>query len=311
VEYKDYYRILGVAVDADQAAIKAAYRALARQHHPDIHPGDLAAEDRFKEINEAYQALGDVERRRTYDQQSQQRNSAGRSGGFARGDRQAQSNQSATSGMSSDDLRDLFGEEASFSDFFSSIYGREPAQERSSAPRRGRDSEASVAITLAEALHGTSRTLQIGERRIDARIPPGVRTGSRVRLTGQGSAGVMGGPAGDLYLEIEVQTDARFARDDDDLTTEVVIDLFTAAAGGEARVTTLDGVVVLKIPPRTPADRVFRLRRKGMPHVGNPSERGDLYARAKLVLPDALSDSELEALQTMQRARQPVAAERS
>ncbi len=319
MEFKDYYTALGVTPDANAAAIKKAFRTLARQHHPDLHPGDTAAEDRFKQINEAYQALGDVERRRTYDeqrqehQQSQQRGGVGRSGGgFNGGERQATSNQRAPNGgMSPDDMRDIFGEDAAFSDFFSSLYGREQAQERSTRPRRGRDAEAAVEITLDEAFHGTSRALQIGERRIEARIPPGVRTGSRVRLAGQGSAGAAGGSAGDLYLEIDVVPDARFTRDGDDLNAEIAVDIFTAAVGGEVRVQTLDGTVVLKIPPRTQADRTFRLRGKGMPRLEHASERGDLYARAKLVLPDALSESEIETLRTLRHARQPVPSARS
>jgi len=318
-EFKDYYRVLGVATDADEAAIKQAYRALARRHHPDVNPGDTAAEDRFKAINEAYQALGDTERRRIYDQlrqehqQAQRRGGAGRpSGGFAWGDRQAAPGQrTAARGMSPDDAEDVFGEDAAFSEFFSSMFGREQGQARTSAPRRGRDAEVLVEITLDEAFHGTTRALQIGERRIEARIPLGVRTGSRVRLAGQGGAGSTGGPAGDLFLEIEVLPDARFTRDGDDLNAEVTVDLFTAAVGGEARVTTLADTVLLKIPPRTQADRVFRLRGKGMPRLEQPSERGDLYARAKLVLPEPLSESEIETLQTLQHARQPATTERS
>jgi len=318
LDFKDYYTVLGVASDADEAAIKQAYRALARQHHPDVNPGDQTAEDRFKAINEAYQALGDPERRRTYDalrqedRQSQRRGGPSRPGGFAWADRQAAPSQrTATGSMSPDDLRDMFGEDAAFSDFFSSMFGRGQGQEGGSAPRRGRDAEALVEITLDEAFHGATRTLQIGERRIEARIPPGVRTGSRVRLAGQGSTGATGATAGDLYLEIEVLPDARFTRDGDDLTTTVAVDMFTAAAGGEARVTTLDGAVLLKIPSRTQADRTFRLRRKGMPQVEHPNERGDLYARVTLVLPDSLSESEVETLRTLQRARQPATSGRS
>ncbi len=317
LDFKDYYTALGVPPDADEATIKQAYRALARQHHPDVNPGDQTAEERFKAINEAYQALGDPERRRTYDalrqehRQSQRRGGPSNPGGFTWADRQAAPSQrAATGGMSPDDLRDMFGEDAAFSDFFRSVFERGQGQE-GSAPRRGRDLEAAVAITLDEAFHGATRALQIGERRIEAHIPPGVRTGARVRLAGQGGAGAMGGGAGDLYLEIEVLPDARFTRDGDDLNADIAVDMFTAAAGGEARVATLDGAVLLKIPPRTQADRTFRLRRKGMPQLDQPNERGDLYVHVKLVLPDPLSESEVETLRTFQRARQPATAGRS
>lgn len=312
-DFKDYYAALGVAPDADEAAIKQAYRALARQHHPDVNPADKTAEDRFKAISEAYHALGDPERRRTYDalrqehQQSQRRGR--RRGGVSRDDRQAAPSQrGATDGMSPDDMRDIFGDDAAYSDFFRSMFERGQSQERSGAPRRGRDLEARVEITLDEACKGTTRALQIGERRIDARIPPGVYTDSRVRLAGQGSAGAAGGSDGDLYLEIEVMPDARFARDGDDLTTDIAVDMFSAVAGGEARVPTLDGTVRLKIPPRTQAARTFRLRGKGMPQLEQPTKRGDLYARVTLVLPDPLSESEVEALRALQQARQPATA---
>jgi curved DNA-binding protein len=307
LDVKDYYTALGVASDADEATIKQAYRALARQHHPDVNPGDKTAEDRFKAINEAYQALGDPERRRTYDALRQEHNQSQRRG-RRRDGQSAPSQRGAAGSMSPDDLRDIFGDDAAYSDFFSSMFERGQAQERSSAPRRGRDAEALVEITLDEAFHGATRALQIGERRIEARIPPGVDTGARVRLAGQGSAGSAGGGEGDLYLEIEVLPDARFTRDGDDLNADIAVDMFTAAAGGEARVTTLDGVVLLKIPSRTQADRTFRLRRKGMPQVDQPNERGDLYVHITLVLPDPLSDSEVETLRTFQRARQPATA---
>jgi curved DNA-binding protein len=312
MDFKDYYSVLGVAPDANDQAIKQAYRKLARQYHPDVNPGDKQAEDRFKEINEAFQALSDPERRKKYDelrrnyQQWQQR--GGREG-FNWGQWQAAPDQRVYSrSVSPEDLEDLFGGTSPFSDFFSSIYGgmgEGPA--RSSRPRRGRDHDLAVEITLEEAFHGTTRTIQIGERQVEARIPPGVRSGSRVRLAGQGSPGAAGGSAGDLYLLIEVAPDERFERDGDNLTCEAPIDIFTAAAGGETRVETLDGTVSLKIPPRTQAGKTFRLRGKGMPRLGRPAERGDLYVRAKLVLPEPLRDDELETLRALARARQPQA----
>jgi curved DNA-binding protein len=146
--------------------------------------------------------------------------------------------------------------------------------------------------------------LQVRNRRIEARIPAGVDTGSRVRLAAQGSPGAGGGPLGDLYLAIAIAPHPQFEREGDDLYTEVVADMFTAAVGGEVRVSPLDGTVKLKIPPRTQADRVFRLRGKGMPKLGQPQHRGDLYARVKLVLPDPLTDTELGTLRTLVQARQ-------
>ncbi len=305
MEFKDYYAILGVTPDADDQTIKKAYRNLARQHHPDVNPDDKQAEARFKEINEAYQALGDPERRRKYDelraqyQSWQQRGS----GDFNWSQWQSAPGQYVyTTGVAPEDLEDLFGEGSPFSEFFSSIYGQ-PRARGPERPRRGRDLEAPVTISLEEAFRGATRSLHIGDRRIEARIPAGVQTGARVRLAGQGRPGRGGAPAGDLYLVVEVEPHPQFEREGDDLTTVVPVDFLTAAAGGEVRVPTLDGAVKLKIPPRTPADRVFRLKGKGMPHLDRPGERGDLFARVKLVMPEALSDAEIETLRDLARRR--------
>ena len=204
MEFKDYYAALGVAPDADDKAIKQAYRKLARQYHPDVKPGDKASEERFKEINEGYQALSNPERRKKYDElrkQYQQWSERGGRGDFDWGQWQAAPGQGAYSyDVSAEDLEDLFGGGSPFSDFFGLIFGQAgggPAGAgRAARPRRGRDHEAGVEITLEEAFHGTTRSLQIGDRRIEARIPAGLRSGSRVRLTGQGSPGVAGASAG-------------------------------------------------------------------------------------------------------------------
>jgi len=311
VDFKDYYAILGVTPDADEQAIKQAYRKLARQHHPDVNPGDPEAEERFKEINEAYQALSDPERRRKYDELRQQYERWQQRGG--RGDfnwnnwQAAPEQQTYTYSGAGEDFADIFGDASPFSDFFGSIFGQAAGgptrRAREVRPRRGRDVEAQTEVSLEEAFHGTSRTIQIGDKRIEARIPPGVRSGSRIRLAGQGSPGVAGGPPGDLYLTVEVLPHPIFEREGDDLRADVPIDFYTAALGGEARVPTIDGSVTLKIPPRTQADRTFRLRGKGMPRLERPGERGDMYARAKLILPEPMSDLELAALQELAQNR--------
>ena len=307
MEFKDYYAVLGVAPDSDEKTIKQAYRKLARQHHPDVKPGDKQAEERFKEINEAYQALGDPERRKKYDElrtQYQAWSARGGRGEFDWGRWQASPGESSrTYTVSPEDLEDLFGGESPFSDFFGSIFGGtggwSRAGEQKPRPRRGRDHEAEVEITLEEAFRGTTRALQIGDRRIEARIPPGVRPGSRVRLAGQGSPGSSGGTAGDLYLVVDVAPHPVFVRDGDDLRADARVDFYTATLGGEARVPTIDGAVTLKIPPRTQADKTFRLRGKGMPRLGLSAERGDMWARVKLVLPEPMTESEVEGLRKL------------
>ncbi len=309
-EFQDYYAALGLSPDADDKAIKQAYRKLARQYHPDVNPGDSKAEERFKEVNEAYQVLSDPEKRAKYDQmrqnyqQWQQR--GGQPGGFNWGDWQAGPGEYTYTNISPEDLQDMFGEEDPFSDFFGSIFGQYggSARQQAQRPRAGRDAEVLVHVTLEEAFHGTTRTIQRGERRIEARIPAGVRSGSRIRLANQGHPGVAGGQAGDLYLVIEVEPHAVFERDGDDLIADVPVDIYTAAAGGEARVPTIDGSVMLKIPPRTQAEKTFRLRNKGMPHLEKPEQRGDMYARVKLVLPHSMSDDEVETLKSLKQKQQ-------
>ncbi len=310
MEFKDYYAVLGVAPDSDEKTIKQAYRKLARQHHPDVKPGDKEAEERFKEINEAHQALSDPERRKKYDalrKQYQQWSERGGRGDFDWGQWQTApggpGQGSYSYDVSPEDLEDLFGGGSPFSDFFGSIFGQAgggaAGAGRAPRPRRGRDHEAGVELSLEEAFHGTTRGLQIGDRRIEARIPPGARSGSRVRLAGQGSPGVAGGSAGDLYLIVEVAPHPGLTREGDDLRAEVRVDFYTAALGGEVRVRTIDGAVTLKIPPRTQADKTFRLKGKGMPRLGQPAERGDMWARVKLVLPESMSDAEIEGLRTL------------
>jgi curved DNA-binding protein len=209
-----------------------------------------------------------------------------------------------------DDLEDLFGSESPFSDFFTSVFGQARGrQARPGGPRKGQDVEEGVDLTLEEAYRGTTRILQIGDRRIEARIPPGVRTGSRVRLAGQGGPGRDAGPAGDVYLIVRLLPHPNFELEGADLHTEVPLDIYTAVAGGEVRVPTLDRPVMLKIPPKTQGGRTFRLRGKGMPKPGDPNNRGDLFARVQLRLPENMTEEEVNTLRSLAEKRgssQPV-----
>ncbi len=311
MEYKDYYQILGVPRDASPKAIKSAFRKLARQYHPDVKPNDKEAENKFKAINEANEVLSDPEKRQKYDalgadwERYQQAGGQPEGFDYSRYAAQAGNGTSAGDGNwqvrygSAEDLAGLFGEDQPFSEFFSTLFGR-GGHGAAPSPGRGQpraqDYEHPLTITLDEAFRGTSRTLQMGERRLEAKIPAGVRTGSRVRLAGQGVSG------GDLYLAIEVQPDPQFERRGDDLFSDVDVTFIRAALGGEVRVSTPDGAVALKLPPRTQAGRVFRLKGKGMPLLGSAS-RGDLMARIRVVLPENLSDEELDRLREMARRR--------
>lgn len=302
MEFKDYYAELGVVPDADDQTIKQAYRKLAREYHPDARPGDGKAEERFKAINAAYQTLSDPEKRQKYDMLRRWQQHGNASGSDAGQGQYGPNTRFYTSNVSPEDLEELFGD-GPFADMFSSMFGQ-TGSGHTPRPRRGRDREVLIEITLEEAFRGTTRSLQVGESRIEARIPRGVYTGSRVRIAGQGSPGSAGGPPGDLYLVIQIQAHPQFERVGHDLETSIAVDFYTAAVGGKVRVPTLDGTVSLKIPPRTQAGKTFRLSGKGMPRLDKPHERGDLYTRIQITLPEALSEDELAALHDLALQRQ-------
>jgi curved DNA-binding protein len=310
MDFKDYYEILGIPPDAEKKVIKQTYRELAKKYHPDVNPGNKEAEEKFKTINEAYQVLSDAEKRKKYDELRAQyqrwQQTGGRQQDFDWRNWSAQPGQSVhVQYASPEDLEDLFGSASPYSDFFNNIFGQVRERGRGTAPRprRGRNVEFELDLTLEEAYHGADRLLEIAGHRIQAIIPPGVRTGSRVRLSGQGEPGYNSGPAGDLYLIVHIFPNETFEREGDDLHVEVPVDIFTAVAGGETRIPTLDRPVILKIPPRTNARRSFRLRGKGMPHLGDPKTRGDLFALVRLVLPDPLTDKEVNSIRELASSR--------
>lgn len=315
MEFKDYYKVLGVEPNADEKTIKSVYRKLARQHHPDVNPGDKGSVEKFKEINEAYQVVSDPEQRKKYDQLRAQYQQWQQQGGRPQDFNPQSQQQGGAAGpqggagaryATAEDLEDLFGGDSPFSEFFQSNFSgaRGAGAGGTPRPRRGRDIEYEVELTLDEAFHGAKRLLQIGERRIEAAIPRGVQSGSRIRLAGQGEPGRSGGPAGDLFLIAQVLPNEKFERDGDDLYADVPVDVYTAALGGEVRVPTLDGAVMLKVEPRTQAGRSIRMRGKGMPSLADPSKRGDLYARISLALPEPLSEHELAVLRELRAARE-------
>lgn len=294
MEYKDYYKLLGVERTADEKEIKRAFRKLAVKYHPDKNPGDKQAEDRFKEINEAYEVLSDPAKRAKYDQLGSSYQDWQRMGGQPGGFDWSQWT-SGPGGMRVEvgDLNDLFG--GGFSDFFTTIFGGVGASGQGFAGRgagRGRDLEQAVPISLAEAYRGAKRTVQRGRKRLEVKVPAGAQTGTRVRIAGQGEGSRS--QAGDLYLVVEVEPDVRFERKGDDLYVDAEVDLYTAVLGGETQVPTPVGDVVLTIPPESQAGQVFRLRGRGMPNLHNPSAHGDLYARLKVMLPTRLTDEERE-----------------
>jgi len=311
VEYKDYYQILGVGRDADEKEIKRAYRRLARQFHPDVNPGDPQAEERFKEINEAYEVLSDPEKRRKYDQLGAAWRDWQRMGGRPGDFDWSQWVSAAPGGQrvyvrygTAEDLEDLFGGSSPFSDFFTQLFGGLGGFERQARPRRGQDLEQEVEISLEEAYHGTTRLLQKDGRRLQVKIPPGAATGTRIRMAGEGGPGVAGGEPGDLYLRVRVAPDPRFERRGDDLYTTVPVDLYTAVLGGRVRVDTLAGPVMLTVPPGTQNGQTFRLRGKGLPNLHRPDQHGDLYVRLEVRLPVRLTPRQRELFEELRRISQ-------
>lgn len=304
MEYKDYYKILGVDKKASEDDVKKAYRKLAMKLHPDRNPGNKAAEEKFKEINEAYEVLRDKEKRARYDQLGDSYQRWQQTGGAPGNFNWEQWYTGAPRGRTTQvDMDDLFGGLGGFSDFFSSIFGGMPGTGTRQTARRTRQPvsyEQPVQITLEEAYKGAARALQIDGRRLEGKIPPGAKTGTRVRLGGMGPAGA-DGQKSDIYLVIEVAPDARFERKGNDLYSEVTVDLYTAVLGGQVRVPTMTSDVVLTIPAGTQPGQKIRLSGRGMPELRNPQAFGDLYVTVKVQLPRQLSTKQRELFEQLRK----------
>ena len=299
MDYKDYYKILGVERNASKDDIRKAYRKLAMQYHPDRNPNDKQAEERFKEINEAYQVLNDSKKRAHYDKfGNDYANWQGRGapgdfnwdqyGGFPGGVR-----------VEYDDL--FGGDPGGFSDFFRTLFGRGAeaagAGTRTRTRQQPQGYQQDLEITLDEAFQGTTRLLQTDGKQKQVRIPAGVRTGSKVRVAGAGPNGL------DLYLIVNVKEDPRFERRGNDLHTAATVNVFTAILGGEADVETLSGKIKLNVPAGTQPEQVFRLAGRGMPSLKNKDEKGDLYVRLKVQIPKYLSEKQRELLDEASRLK--------
>ncbi len=303
MEYRDYYKILEVDKKASADEIKKAYRKLARKYHPDVNPGDKDAENRFKEINEAHEVLTDPDKRAKYDQLGASWHAYQRGGGAGGGFDWGQWMSGTGPAGGHVDLQDILnrrragGQADDFSDFFEAIFGSMAGAR--TAAQQGQDYTQEVEVTLEEAFKGTSRIMRIGGRRIEVKIPRGAKTGTKVRVRGEGGSGAHGGPKGDLYLDIKVGAHEVYERVGDDLYTELPVDLYTALLGGEAIVPTFRGKVKLKIPGETQSGRTFRLKGQGMPKLKMPDDRGDLYAKVMVQLPENLTEEEIELFEEL------------
>ena len=323
---RDFYDVLGVSRSASDKEVRQAFRRLARKYHPDVNPGDAQAEERFKEINRAYEVLSDKDKRKKYDRYGERWESAYGGEAFD------QARRAGGAFTQTFDLGDLFGRGGGgpFEGIFEAFTGRR-------GPMRGQNVEYATDVTLEEAFQGTTRLLELqseeacatcggsGEiagavchvcqgagqtlkmKRLEVKIPAGVQDGSRVRIAGEGHPGFGGGPRGDLYVVVRVRAHPRFERKGADLVTEAGVALEDAVLGGEVEVQTLSGKhVALKVPPLTQNGRVFRLSGLGMPRLDEKRKnkaRGDLLVRVNVVLPQSLSDRERELFERLREER--------
>ena len=307
MDYKDYYKTLGVEKTATTDQIKKAYRKLARQYHPDVNPNDATAEQKFKEANEANEVLSDPEKRQKYDQlgadyaRYQQGGGRGNPGGNFDWGQYAQGGGSGFGGSGNP----FGGEGGDFSDFFSSLFGGMGGGAgggRSTRPGAGSDYQAELELSLEDAYHGGPRTITVQGKNLRLTIHPGVADGQTIRLRDQGGPGRNGGPNGSLLITLRITPDARYARTGDDLTQDVPVPLTRMLLGGEQMVDTLGGPVKIKLKPGTTNGSRVRLRGKGFP-VYRQEGHGDLYLRLNVQLPASLTDEERALVQQLARLR--------
>jgi curved DNA-binding protein len=298
MDYKDYYKILGVSKNASQDEIKKAYRGLAVKYHPDKNPGNKQAEERFKEVSEAYEVLRDPEKRKKYDQLGsnwKQFQNAGAGGfdfsKFYRG----------TPGGGTyyfeGDIGDMFGNGGKgFSDFFNAFFGNFSGSaggfRNQRQPVRGNDLQAEIAISIVEAYRGTSRILHVDGQKLRITIKPGAYNGQELRIKGKGKKGLKGGAGGDIYIKIKVFPDKKYSLEGNDIIIKTDVDLYTAVLGGKIELNSLAGKLSIPVPKGSQNGSKLRLRGKGMPLYGKPGVSGDLYVQLNIMIPRNLNQEE-------------------
>ena len=319
---KDYYKLLGIDKSATEKEIKQAYRRLARKHHPDINPGDKSSEEKFKKINEAYEVLSNKDKRQKYDRYGDQ---------WQHADQFAKTEEEYTGRTFGNGQRAY--QFNNFGDLFGDLFGNLNTGFRTAGPpQHGQDIYSPIELTLEEAYRGKTRTIQlkklalctacsgtgrVGKRtcsichgsgkidslkRLEVKIPPGVKDGSKIRIAEQGQDSPSGGPKGDLYLTVKILHHNFFERKGNDLYTEISLPLTVAVLGGEVEVPSMDGNLVLKIPQGTQNGKIFRLEGKGMPHLGT-ARHGNLFAKIKVILPTDLTKEEKQLFEQLRTIR--------
>ena len=299
MEYKDYYKILGVEKTATAGEIKKTYRKLAIKYHPDKAPDDKKAEEKFKEINEAYDVIGDPEKRKKYDELGANWQHYQQQGGGRGGAENPDFSQWANAQGGGFRPEDFAGGEGHFSDFFEQMFGGSGGNNFGGGGQRkraGRDAQAALQISLAEAYHGGPKAISLDGQPLNLKIKPGIADGQILRLKGKGHPGAGGAPQGDLLLTINVAEHPRFERRGDDLYFDQPIDAITAILGGKASVQTITKTISMNIPAETDSGKVFRLKGMGMPLYDHPEQHGDAFVRVLLQSPKHLTPAQQEAL---------------
>lgn len=294
MEYKDYYKILGVDKSAGPDEIKKQYRKLAKQYHPDKNPGDKAAEERFKSISEAYEVLSDAEKRKKYDELGanwKQYEHAFSGEGQSYRTRKGQSEFGGEFGS-------FFDGSSGFSDFFEAFFGSgfQGFGGKTPKKRKGGNLTATMEISLGQAWSGTTRLIRVGEQTLKVPVKPGVKDGQVLRLKGKGYPGHNGGESGDLLITVNILPDSTFERREDDLMAELAVDFYTAALGGKVSFQTLKGPVNVPVPAGTQSGAILRLKGLGMPKAGSAGDFGNLLLKVKIVLPENMSHVEKQLL---------------
>jgi len=305
--YIDYYKILGVDKKASEKEIKKAYRKLARKLHPDLNPDDKESEKKFKQINEAYEVLGNKENREKYDKYGEHWEHADE---IEKQRAQQQQYQQAHGGGGFNDFSGFGGfggggyDETDFSDFFQSMFGgRARSAGRRNVKYKGQDLHAALQLNLRDVYKTQKQTVEVNGKKIRFTIPAGVQDGQTIRIKGMGGPGVNGGPKGDLYIKFKINEDPQFKRVENDLYTKHDLDLYTAVLGGETMIDTLDGKVKLKVKPGTQCGTKVRLKGKGFPIYKQEGKFGDLYVTYNVKIPKDLNPKEKELFEELAKLR--------
>lgn len=320
MEYKDYYNILGVSRDASQDEIKKKYRKLAAKYHPDKNPDDDTAEDKFKEVGEAYEVLKDPEKRKLYDKVGSDWKKYQQAGASA--DDFNWQQYANRGGGQRINMEDIFGGArggggSPFSSFFETIFGGggDPFSGRQSQARqyqsraqtatrqRGRDSQAQIDVDLKDILTGVQKQFRINGERVKVKIPAGIESGKKLKLRGKGQSSQTGGAKGDLLLKVNVKIPKGYERKGNDIYQIVPLDLYTAVLGGELQAQTLNGKIKLNIPPETQNGRTFRLPGRGVPQFRKKTKRGDYYLKTEIEIPENLTSKEKELFKKLEEER--------